>query len=513
MTFAPEPELLPALPASLEGILRPYQIAPARHLFALAKRGINSVQLSGCGSGKTAVACAVAFALNAPTLVVAPKVALTPWLRFCELFGEKLSVIGYEALRTGKTPYGWWANPLPADGKLPRYFKCLSCQREIDFDPKKYLSCYCHPQGIHCVEIKKRAHRYGQWTWASQIKFLIFDECHRASAMDSLTADQLFAAHRQHVLWHGMSATLASDPLKLRALGLLLGLHNGTDYFSWAYRLGCRKDPLFHGWKFLVGEEKRLEVMNGIREKLIPARGVRISCEDIPGFPECETTAELFDLDEVPGTVDRLYAEMADAMAVLEARKREDKAPDMPITKLLRAHQKVELLKVPVVVEMVKDRLEEGMSIAVFVNYSATLDELRKRLKTECVIDGRPEHLRRRQDNIDDFQANRQKVVLVKSQAGGVAISLHDLHGGHPRIGYVFPGFSSTIFKQLLGRLHRDGAKTKAQYRVVLAAGSVEEQIHRSLKGKLNGLAALNDGDMCPDSLKLTVGPLAGLLP
>jgi hypothetical protein len=510
MTFDDSPALTPALPPHLERVLRDYQVPAARHLFGLAQCGINTVQLSDTGTGKTYVACAVAFALNRPTLVVVPKVAITSWQRACEAFGDKLSIIGYEALRTGRSPYGWWDNTPPSGFSLRRYLYCAACHREVDLAPGKFVSCYCRHDGIHCVETKKRAWNYGQFHFAPQVRSVIFDEVHRCGAMDSLNADMLFAIYRQNLLFHGMSATLAADPLKLRALGLLLGLHKGDDFFAWASRYGARRDPRFRGWKWLVGAERQAEVMADIRTRLIPGRGVRLSCEDIPGFPERDITAELYDLDD-GGVIDRLYVEMEDALAALEKVKEGDKAPDLALTILLRAAQKIELLKVPLAVELTQDSLERGESVAIFINFKQTMAELRKRLKCDCFIDGSPEGVRYRQSNIDAFQANQCPVILVNSQAGGVCVSLHDLWGGHPRTGYVMPCFSATALKQDFGRLHRDGGKTKCHYRVLLAAGTVEVKMHRALQGKLNNLDALNDADLCPGNLTLARVSASGL--
>lgn len=512
MTFAETPpSVAAALPARLERVLRYYQVEPARHLLALSRRGINTVQLSDMGTGKTFVAAAVALAHGLPTLVVVPAVSVTSWERACAMFGDELSIVGYEALRTGRTPFGWWDNTPPPGFRLERYFYCESCHREVNMNPMEFVPCYCRRDGVHCVETKKRSWRYGQFHFAPEVRNVVFDECHRLGGMDSLNADMAFALHRQKILFHGMSATFASDPLKLRALGLLLGLHKGTDFYTWATKRGARRVPPFNGWKWLATPERQREVMLDIRNELIPARGVRLSTDDILGFPERDITAELYDL-EGAGLIDQLYAEMADALAVLEKRKEQDKAPDLAITRMIRAAQKIELLKVPVAVELSRDSMARGESVAIFVNYKATLEELRKKLKCDCYIDGSPEGVRVRQQNIDTFQENRSPLILVNNQAGGICVSLHDLYGGHPRTGYVMPCFSATAIRQVFGRLHRDGAKSKCHYRVMFAAGTGEVKMHRALAAKLDNLDYLNDGDLFPSNLALTKVNLAGLL-
>lgn len=93
--------------------LRDFQQAPADWLLTLLANGTNALDASDCGAGKTYTACAVASALRLPTLVVSPAISTTHWSRVAAHFGDTLSVVGWEMLRTGRTPYGHWANPRP----------------------------------------------------------------------------------------------------------------------------------------------------------------------------------------------------------------------------------------------------------------------------------------------------------------------------------------------------------------------------------------------------------------
>lgn len=276
------------------------------------------------------------------------------------------------------------------------------------------------------------------------------------------------------------------------------------NFYAWAAQHGCRKIPPMPGIRWAIGAEKQKQIMSAIRAQIIPARGVRLTTAEIPGFPTRTITAELYDID-APETIDRLYSDMADALRLLEAKVVTDVDADHPLTRTLRAHQRIELLKVPVAVELATDALEKGLSVGIFVNFSQTIDELAARLKCKDIIDGRPANVRRRQEVIDAQQRDEIRLVLLNSAAGGISVSLQDVRGVFPRVGFVFPGFSATVFQQLCGRFQRDGGKSPCFYRVILAAGSEsEKQIYRNLKGKLDNLSALNDSDFAPDNLPLT---------
>jgi hypothetical protein len=476
--------------------LRPHQIEPAKHLFQLVQAGQNCVDASDTGIGKTYVATAVALALNQPTLVVAPDVALSSWTRAAKYLGGSVSVVSYDQLRTGRTPYGTWANNPPKGFRNEIFFKCQSCQRIVDME--KFEPCYCHPAGFHCLEAKKKAWKYGPFTYVPQIKFLIFDEAHRCSAMDSLNAQLLVAARRNGIQTLCLSATLADSPLKMFALGYVLGLHNG-DFYRWSQQYGCGKIQGLRGWHWTLGKDRQKEAMKQLNSKIFPAKGVRVCRADVPGFPTVSVSTGLYDLED-PSKVDALYAEMREPLDRLSKRMESDVCAEMEITKMLRIRQKLELLKVPLAIELAKDAVEKGHSVGIFLNFKETMDELRRRLGCDCYIDGSPAGKRFRERNIENFQADKERIILVNSEAGGLAVSLHDLHGNHSREGLVFPVFSATTFIQLLGRFPREGGKTHSNYKVLLAANTIEEKIDAKLSNKIGNLTALLEGSVLSDS-------------
>lgn len=238
--------------------------------------------------------------------------------------------------------------------------------------------------------------------------------------------------------------------------------------------------------------------MSDIRNN-ISDRMVRVQCDDIPNFPSQDITAELFDIDE---NLDKIYREMESALAELDGNKISDKDPSHPLTKVLRAQQEIELKKIPLATELGTDALAKGFSVCIFANFTQTVRELSERLHAPF-IDGSVTG-EKRDIILEAFQTNNQRSLVLQSSVGGISINLQDLDGNFPRMGYVFPPWSATIFKQLCGRFRREGGKSKSHFRVLLAAGSeVERKIHRALQSKLNALDSLNDGDLNPINLKL----------
>src|SRR6185436_18735169 len=242
------------LPQELLDRLRPWQPEPVMTLLQSLVCGGAAVDLSDTGVGKTYVACAVAKLLRAPTLVVCPKISQTVWKSVAQQhFNDTISVINYESLRMGNTPFGTWQHRPPSSTPPPEFI-CQCCQLPVLLASPS--ACYCHPQGIHCLVAKKTAWNYGDFRFAEPVRLVIFDEVHRCSGIDSLNADMLHAAKRQNKMVLGLSATAATGPLKMNALGYLLGLHGGSksDFYNWCRKLGCRRPPGQPGFKWMVSE-------------------------------------------------------------------------------------------------------------------------------------------------------------------------------------------------------------------------------------------------------------------
>jgi hypothetical protein len=479
--------------------LRPHQIESALRLREMLGDGINCVDLGDTGIGKTYEAAAAAADLKLPTLVVGPKIAQYGWEKAMERFDERFSYINYESLRTGKTPFGHWKNP-PVGNRKTRLV-CDYCQCNVDLE--NFTPCYTHPRGIHCVTTKKIPHTYGPFSFSPEVKLLIFDEVHRCGALDSLNADMLSAARRQSIRTLGLSATAACSPIQMKALGYVLNLHNGDNdhpnipnFWAWVRRHGCGKLPALPGYRWIVGRNEQREIMAKIHSYIVPSRGVRVRVADIPGFPKRQVSAELYDISE-PEKINALYREMADPLGVLAKRREGDVAPDSAITKQLRARQQVELLKVPIFVELAEDYIAKGYSVAIFVNFTQTIDELCKRLKIDCKIDGRQNHIARSKA-VRDFQDDDARAIVIQNAAGGLALSLPDERGEFPRVGLVSCSFSAQELIQILGRLHRENGRSTCFYRLIFAARTVEAKMQKAVDAKRDNIDALLDGDLRP---------------
>jgi len=429
--------------------LRDWQVASEAVLRdSLLLHGI-AADASDTGTGKTYKVCYGARVDGVTLVVVCPKSVIPDWESVAGKFGVRCHAFGYEKIRTGKTPFGHWE----PNGQV--FVWTLPPNHRLVFD---------------------EAHRCGG---------LKFDRSRPLGIQPTMNARLLVAARRQRVPTLLLSATLIGSPLKGYAIGYALGLHNLTNFWQWARSHGVIDGYFGPEWqphrvKPPLTPRSTEEVMQRIREA-IGDKFTRIRKADVPGFPEVQhvptfvQTAEMPDLESDYGT---------------------------------EARTEVEMLKIPGIIAKAKDLIEDdGLSVAIFVNFSATMDALIEAFPHASVVRGGQSKAQRR-EHIDKFQNNETDVILLMSSAGGTGTNLHDLHG-KPRAALICPSHDAVEFLQVLGRIHRDGSLSRAINYILFASGvPVERRIRAKLEAKLNNLTALNDHDLASGSHSQPAAPI-----
>jgi SNF2 family DNA or RNA helicase len=275
----------------------------------------------------------------------------------------------------------------------------------------------------------------------------------------------------------------------MRAVGLALKIYEGSQsYYSWAYENGVYKG----NWGLEFNNDPK--ILKVLHHQIFNQRGVRLRRDEIPNFPQCEIIPEVYNMEEEDALkINEVYTDMERELAKLAKASKYDAMAEAVAQ--LRMRQKVELIKVPLFVDMAEEAVEEGMSVVIFVNFTDTLNAIAARIKTTCIFDGKTaDNVRDR--NVELFQEDKERVILVNIQSGGAGLSLHDLNGKFPRMSIVSPTWSPVLIRQALGRIWRDDAKTKCVQRIVCVANTVEEDVCRNVQQKLNNLDMLNDGDL-----------------
>lgn len=439
LTPLPRPDILISESTLLR--LLPFQIDHVKLLIRSIQVNGAALDASDTGTGKTFTAIAVAKELQLKPIIICPKAIIPNWERVCDTFGvQDRVVVNYEKVKTGKTGLGSWNE------------------------------------------------KGDVWTWTLLgACILIFDECHRAKSRPSQNTKLLLASKRQEIQSLCLSATVATEALHMYALGWRLGLFtNLRNYWAWISGLGYEKDY----WGNMVCKDSHKSMQRIHRDIFYNYKGSRMRISEIPDFPETLIFPEIIDFgNDIQKVYDQMQAEL-DRLAEMK----ENTSANI-LAQMTRARQEAELLKIPTLIVMTEDLIEEGNSVIIFVNFNESMDSLKEKLTCNCEIRG-GQSIEQRQVCIDRFQRDEARIIVCNMQSGSVGLSLHDLNGNYPRVSLISPSFSAVMLKQCLGRIHRAGAKTKSIQKIVFAAGSIEENAAKAVEGKLKNLDLLNDGEL-----------------
>jgi len=451
------------------GEFRPYQQEAARRLSEILLERNFALDASDTGIGKTftAIATALEFQLGSgstpPVAVICRARAVTKWKDALALFGiDPVFVMSWEKARNGRNE--------------------------------------------HFIPIKNRLGRVRTFNLSlKDPTVLIIDEIHAGGGIKSLNAELVIAARRcPNALVLGLSATPADSPLKMRALGFCTGMHQlDNDFWNWCRRNGCVRSP-FGGLYFRKGDRDR--VLGDIHRRLFDGPdcwGLRLRKKDLfdaGQFPESQTTVELWDLSESTPVWLTPWLEQVDEDEQADV-ERHDGNPSPGIL-AIRDRQRNELFKVPALVEEIEERVEEGESVIVFVQFTRTINAVSERLGKidHRILDGK----RSRKDQemaVHDFQSGLVRVLVCQVDAGSESIDLHDTRGDRPRHVIVFPTYKAVTLIQVLGRAVRSGAKSPVVQRIVYSSTGIESKIARAVERRLENLSLLTDGELNMEGL------------
>jgi superfamily II DNA or RNA helicase len=426
---------------------------------------------SDTGIGKTYQALAVCREMDLSPLIICKKAGFSAWGKACRYMGvTPRLILNWEAARTCKIGLIHKGKPTPF----------------IERRPKLILG---------------RASNHYEYQWfVPDRTLLIFDEAHLGFNPDSHNY-AMWTASTGHASI-SMSATFADRPSRLRGLFRVLRIMQEQEFDNWLKGRGHFVNA-YNELESLSAQDD----MTVINKILYPEHGCRVSYND-PAvknlFPERVIQTEIVDLGRtITATQNREYAQL-----IVKAEKLREMGKQAALLVAdLRYRQFAELLKVPVLVEMVREYLYEGKSVAVFVNFKETLKYLAENLKTRSLIFGAQETRGIiREEVVENFQSGAERVILCMVVAGGQSLSLHDLHGKNQRVSLICPTYDPVVLQQVLGRTYRAGTKTTPIMKLVYAAGTVEEKVADVVNKKLDNIAALNDGDLMePDLFNLGV--------
>ena len=477
--------------------LRTYQEPHFRQMLDILQKRGAALDASDTGTGKTVVALFICKALNVTPLVIGPKTSRAGWEHLAREVGVEIEFVNYEKLR-GRRQVG------PAKqaeyGKAQEKFIAEVAAAGNPFElPEELEARRPEPPRPTTTTDWVEEVPWGKGSflkWRNNYALIIFDEVHRCGGSTSLNSKLLIAAKRQAQSVLALSATAADDPRSLKALGYLLDLHglskkalpSRLNYMSWLMRHGCTPGT-FGGFDFSRDKEKQKKAFAKLHGEIFPLHGARMRKAEIPGFPK--TLVDIKLLTDETGKAAKLTQETHDILA-----------DGGSVADTMTLRMRLENLMAPHFVDLAEDYAKTS-KVVLFVNFTEPLmairDALAKLFGSTKVgyISGAQTGKRGETERfhyLDQFQANRLDALVCNVQAGGESANMHDPTGQVDRTTIIAPCESGRQFKQVLGRVNRDGGAFSLQL-LTYFSGTLQEKVADRLVQKSFNIDLLNDGD------------------
>jgi SNF2 family DNA or RNA helicase len=463
--------------------LLPYQIDHTNNVIYSIRTHNRNLDASDTGSGKTYTSIAACIAMNKKPLIICPKSVITSWKNVLKYFNcEYYGVANYESIINCRM-----FTETSTNEKVPcPYIKRVEVKKEIKQEIKK-------DDKIKNKKIKKVKDFKMNDTNPEQLEtpvgftyvwqnlpediVVIFDEAHRCKNPQTLNSVLLYTLAKTTTKIIMLSATVSDKPENFALAGFVLGLYPQIrNAKNWMLSVSNGYD----------------NICSAIHDQIYPEYASRMRIRDLGAlFPSNQVVCACYDMENAK-EIEEQYKLINEEVQRLQ--KNEDNS-GCALARILYARMKIEMLKVPTYIEQAKKFIEEGNSVAIFVNFTQSLRTISDELDTKCIIFGQQTR-EERDEAINAFNEDRSRVIVCNTQSGGVGVSLNDQNGVFPRVSIISPGYSAQMIIQALGRIYRAKTKTAVRQRIIFCQNTVEEEICKNMKEKITNIAMLNDKDL-----------------
>lgn len=430
--------------ASIKKLLLEYQLLHVFNLVSSLKKNMVVVDGSSTGTGKSYTSMATIAQLKLSPIIICPKSIISIWKRVCDRFNIKpVCIVNYELIRNGYV--------MVNNNKIKPSFL------EVTDD--------------------------GEYKWKlNKNNIIIFDEAHKCKNKNSLNGKLLLSLKNITKIML-LSATLSDSPKNFHVFGYMLGFYDNM-----------RKAKNWVNGIVRMDESKTNKKSKScLSNQIFPTKGSRMTLEDIGDrFPKNQISSECYDISEE-------YQKLINNAYLQIEKEQHSKNGTESLVKIMKARKIIELVKIPIFVDLIEQYIESDKSVVVFINFTETMVKLKNELQEINIVVGEihgSQNIEERTKNIDDFQNDKIRVILCMMQAGGVGISLNDKNGDFPRVSLISPSFSSVELVQALGRIYRAGTKTPVLQRIVYCTNPHEENISNKINDKIKFINKLTDDDL-----------------
>lgn len=430
-----------------------HQVKHVDTLIKSLKSYNRALDASDTGTGKTYSSIAIAKKLKQRPFIICPKSVIPSWFSVMKAFDCKfIGIANYELLKNCR----YYTDDSMTKKKCP-YVDVKKVERLVKKKNK----------------LTKKTEKKYIWKNLPADTLIIFDESHKCKNTGTQNSDILFTLSHYPFPILLLSATACDKPANFKIYGYVLGLY----------------PKLSDGKTWMDGKGGNMKM---VHEIVFPEYGSRMKIRDISKdvFKNSKIVAECIKMKSSP-EIEKQYELIEKAVEMLQ--KKQDNS--IALALLIRARQKVEMLKVPVFIKLIEEGIKKGYSVAMFCNFTDSLRKIAEYFKTNCLIFGE-QTLEERTNAINNFNNDKSRLIICNIRAGGVGISLHDTNGKFPRMSIISPTWSAQDLLQALGRIHRANAKSDSIQRLIFSDDKYERGVCKNMTEKICNIGYLNDGDL-----------------
>ncbi len=492
----------------------PKQLNHIKNLSGVLTNHNICVDTSDTGMGKTYTAVATAKQLNLSPIVICPKPAISVWNKALVHFGATGYVNNIEQFRNGNTPY------LKIKKEEVKVFRTNSKGTRIYFNTINKTFVPNIPNN----------------------SLIIFDEAHCLKNSSTINYKSAYAViNEEHVKTLLLSATIAENPTHLKLIGLCSGLFKKgqfaefVKFFSHAIKtefgevniekysnevnlhnllfqtnraFGMKKkinqtvkdEPVILSEKNKEVINEQCEIISAKIDKMFNSKNIKtlnkIEQENQKLKFQKEKILNKPDKDLVDSEILKRNNAILEVNNITKYKIKKEKSV-FSIVQIMHERQIIEIEKLDYIELETMKNLEKGYSVAVFLNFVDSVNHLSKRFETKkiehVIVQGSVNH-KERDANIEKFQSNDAKVIILTTASGGQSISLHDLDGDFPRIAFISPTYSAVHTKQVFGRFDRSGGKSHSIVIHLFADDTIEKSVVKKSQKKMNCIDEINFG-------------------
>lgn len=458
-----------------------YQIFHIINLITCFKK--NNVVLDGShtGTGKTYTTACLCKEMKLKPLIICPLSVINIWRSVCDYFDvHPLAIINYETIKKGRTT---------------RKIKQNNINMLIDDNLNDEDNGNNHVFNDKYISIDEK----NNYVWKlEKDSIVVFDEAHKCKHTNTQNGKLLLSLKNVKTKVLLLSATIADKPENFKIFGYMLELYSslkkGNDWVEAIIR----------------DDMNRLDNVSSLYEKLYPFKGSRMSLDDIGNkFPKNQISVECYTLDKKAKQNINIFYEtikklnnnlpnLTESDLINDSTIVEHENHNSIITTILKMRQKIELMKIPIITELIDKYLENGKSIVIFVNFLETMNTISERINLINVDHvlyhgGMTEN--EREITINKFQTNHVRILICTIQSGSEGVSFHDTTGKAPRVSLIMPTFSSNLIIQALGRCCRSGMKSNVIQKIIFCSDTHEKLMADNMKKKLTFHTQLSEND------------------